>query len=641
MPLFCSVLENHRNGEEDMLANRKVKLLTVFWLMFALMLSGIHPQAFAAEGGNSAAVIIDGDQPDSHTEKTVDLQDNATAFDALISAVGDENIKYTTSSYGKLITEINGIKPAAPDYWAVFVNGVGTPTGADSYKVFPGDAITFSHSKNVKDSVYLSVVGKGDESVINADYPTSIVGEPTALQLLQTTAGKDQVGLKDTDFGKMIVSINGIAAEGNSYWAFYVNGNYASVGAESYKLQPNDKISFKFETFEPAPEEPATPEPEPGDTGETPAPDKFSSESINKGIESASRYLSAKGNPGPWDVIAYSQIGKAIPGSFLEDVTNTVKENGGPFRLITDNEKHTLAVAAAGGDPTNIAGVNLVEAIYNGDVTRQGVNGIAYGLIALDSKSYKVPENAVWTRDKLVSELLAKQSDEGGWALGGGNSSDPDITAIVLAALAPYKNQDNVKPAVTKGLEYLSAFYKSGKVDNSSTAGQMIIGLSALGEDANGERFTMKDGTSLIQHLLSFQYEDGGFSWMKGDASNPFTTSFGLQGIVAYKLFSDGKGSFYNLNESVPVPAPQPEPAPNPDDNKTPVPAPTPVKDPKPAPTTGDDSIKPGQSGDQTGSPAGKALPNTATNMYNILLIGMLLLFAGAGLYAVEKRKKA
>src|SRR3989344_5335623 len=43
---------------------------------------------------------------------------------------------------------------------------------------------------------------------------------------------------------------NELAAKNNSaeggYWQYWINGNYASVGASEYLLKPGDKIEWKF-----------------------------------------------------------------------------------------------------------------------------------------------------------------------------------------------------------------------------------------------------------------------------------------------------------------------------------------------------------------------------------------------------------
>src|SRR5699024_5910802 len=109
-------------------------------------------------------------------------------------------------------------------------------------------------------------------------------------------------------------------------------------------------------------------------------------------------------------------------------------------------------------DPENLYGVNLVELIYNSPdrtlwddtvvdtMTYQGNNGLAFALIALDAGDFDIPEDAKWTREKLVHALLEQELETGGWAL---NDTHPtvsyDVTAMVLTALAPYKDDAEVE----------------------------------------------------------------------------------------------------------------------------------------------------------------------------------------------------
>lgn len=66
----------------------------------------------------------------------------------------------------------------------------------------------------------------------------------TALALLKTS---HQVETKDYgSLGEMVVSIDGVAARVDQFWAFYVNGKLSNVGAGSYILKNNDKIEWKL-----------------------------------------------------------------------------------------------------------------------------------------------------------------------------------------------------------------------------------------------------------------------------------------------------------------------------------------------------------------------------------------------------------
>ena len=55
---------------------------------------------------------------------------------------------------------------------------------------------------------------------------------------------------EESQYGAFITSINGIKQEDPYYWNYYVNGDYATVGISSYKINDNDKFEFRLEKFE-------------------------------------------------------------------------------------------------------------------------------------------------------------------------------------------------------------------------------------------------------------------------------------------------------------------------------------------------------------------------------------------------------
>lgn len=65
---------------------------------------------------------------------------------------------------------------------------------------------------------------------------------------LVTLEGLTEVKTKDSSFGKFVTAINGVEADSKTeYWAFYVNGTPASVGAETYTAKANDKFEWRLE----------------------------------------------------------------------------------------------------------------------------------------------------------------------------------------------------------------------------------------------------------------------------------------------------------------------------------------------------------------------------------------------------------
>lgn len=70
----------------------------------------------------------------------------------------------------------------------------------------------------------------------------------TALELLQNTA---EVKMKGEGENAFVTAINGVEASESKkqFWAFYVNGKQAEVGAGTYQLKEGDAIEWKLETF--------------------------------------------------------------------------------------------------------------------------------------------------------------------------------------------------------------------------------------------------------------------------------------------------------------------------------------------------------------------------------------------------------
>ena len=54
---------------------------------------------------------------------------------------------------------------------------------------------------------------------------------------------------KETDLGPQIMSLGGVEAIGNTYWALYVNGSMSMVGAKDVILLADTFIRLNLETF--------------------------------------------------------------------------------------------------------------------------------------------------------------------------------------------------------------------------------------------------------------------------------------------------------------------------------------------------------------------------------------------------------
>ncbi len=95
--------------------------------------------------------------------------------------------------------------------------------------------------------------------------------------------------------------------------------------------------------------------------------------------------------------------------------------------------------------------------------------------------------------------------------------SDVDMTAMALQALSNYQDKEEVKIATNKALDYLSknqgkdGGYENEWVgDSSESVAQVLIALTSLDINPTEDERFVKDG-NLVDKLLSFQLEDGGF----------------------------------------------------------------------------------------------------------------------------------
>lgn len=88
-----------------------------------------------------------------------------------------------------------------------------------------------------------TVVDKdGNEANFEIHTDKEIVGD--ALLELELIAGED------SEYGLFVKTVNGITADYNvdqTYWAFYVNGEYATSGVDTTAIEEGETYTFKVE----------------------------------------------------------------------------------------------------------------------------------------------------------------------------------------------------------------------------------------------------------------------------------------------------------------------------------------------------------------------------------------------------------
>ena len=217
----------------------------------------------------------------------------------------------------------------------------------------------------------------------------------------------------------------------------------------------------------------------------------------------------------------------------------------GEVTLAGDLARAVLALEAAGADPRDFGGQNLVarlRAKQRGDGSYEGQpSATALAAIALRTAGATggVEANLGW--------LHGAQNEDGGWGETPGTASSANATGAVLQALAPGTKVSKA------GLSYLRNTQRTGggfatgadgAVNSESTA-WAVQGIVAAGGDPTDFR---RGGASALDYLTAHQEADGHYRYSGESDQNPVRTT--AQAIPAAA--------------STPFPIPSPPRAPKP-----------------------------------------------------------------------------
>lgn len=271
-----------------------------------------------------------------------------------------------------------------------------------------------------------------------------------------------------------------------------------------------------------------------------------------------------------WTVVWLGRLGVKEEDytAFLNRANTYVKDmyDNNPFTGLSTNtptEWHrlTMAVLAAGGDPTNVGGHDLIaDGTYNclaGAPWNQGMNGAAWALLALDSRGYDVPEKANYTREALIQYILDNELSGGGWSQDYKNPSlNLDITSMVIYALAPHCAENaKIREAANRGLDVLrnkiseDGDYSYGGTYNCESVAQAIVAFTAMGIDPTTVTNAVS-GKSLMDGLMKYYSTGtGGFLHAyyddeKQNRPNNMATDQAMYSIAAYLYYKKGVALF-------------------------------------------------------------------------------------------------
>lgn len=255
--------------------------------------------------------------------------------------------------------------------------------------------------------------------------------------------------------------------------------------------------------------------------------------------------------------------------AYASKATKNAQELGAPAGALhlvkcTENSRLIIALSALGRDARSVGECDLTAPYEKFSwIEGQGLNSVAFALIALDTVGYETKDTTI--RQQCISYILGRQLSDGGWNYQeDAATSDPDMTAMSLQALANYQEQEKVQAAVSAAVGRLSAMqnsdgsYTSYEAVNSESISQVIVACAALGIDPHTDSRFVKNGKSAVDALLTFyNTEKRAFHHtMKDKNGNPtdvdgMATEQAAYAMTAYQRLMNGKTSLYDMSDVV------------------------------------------------------------------------------------------
>lgn len=185
---------------------------------------------------------------------------------------------------------------------------------------------------------------------------------------------------------------------------------------------------------------------------------------------------------------------------------------------------------------------------YSGGYT---INGPIFALNALDMGNYTIPENAVWTREKLLETILNHKYLSDGFGL--------DMVTMLMQSIAPYQNDpvygERVKAKLWEGFDIVMNSFGTdpfgnpfgvqwGGVYTSEGASQIICALSAMGVDVHTDVRLNNGKDSVLTSFLNYaDFGEGYFAHSNTTPKNAMATYQGCYATQWYLGFLNGGGA--------------------------------------------------------------------------------------------------
>lgn len=206
-------------------------------------------------------------------------------------------------------------------------------------------------------------------------------------------------------------------------------------------------------------------------------------------------------------------LGLVASGRSAGFAASCIERHASALTATTDIELATLALAAAGRNPSNAGGRNLVRAIqtslHKGRIGTL-VASNQFGILALKAAGASIPAAARRT-------LIADQNRDGSWPVSLGGDGDSNLTASgIMAAVA--LGIAPTSTVIVRAVAYLKRFRShggyaltAGSTPDAQSTAWVLQGLAAAG----------KRDPAAEAYLTSLQGSTGAVAYQRGLAITP------------------------------------------------------------------------------------------------------------------------
>jgi hypothetical protein len=242
-----------------------------------------------------------------------------------------------------------------------------------------------------------------------------------------------------------------------------------------------------------------------------------------------------------WGAMAVAAAGED-PGRWRRGRASLARAVGRPLErpMLGDLERAAVAAAAAGLDPRDVGGRDLVRAVLRaqrGDgAIGDSPSTTAWGILALRAGGLRSGARPIRLARAALERL---QRPDGGWSLAPeAPGSGPNTTSVAVQALVAAGRSPGRSPALAAARDFLAAAENPdggfpaivGGESTALTTAWVVVALSAIGEDPAAAPWSRAGGP--LSHLRRLQLPDGGVRNTRGSPeSSVWATS---QAVLAF-----------------------------------------------------------------------------------------------------------